>query len=202
MCVHVSNLFPTGVSTYTSKSKWVAQYDCVCGTTLKCVTTDAIENHLKGKQHAEAMAPQAPEFQDCTCDYGCKTSCKTNTKWSAPAVSVAKKLAALSGLHFWTMWWSLSSRIMLLRKRSVSPIDQRPAACDIHVEPSPEDEDMDVAPTLCPGFLSQQFDHTDILFTVSLCSANSLTMDPARSRWSIRKACATPDWGWRRGYWS
>ena len=92
MCVHVSNLFPTGVSTYTSKSKWVAQYDCVCGTTLKCVTTDAIENHLKGKQHAEAMAPQAPEFQDCTCDYGCKTSCKTNTKWSAPVVSVAKKI--------------------------------------------------------------------------------------------------------------
>ena len=55
-----------------SKPNWVAEYNCVCGVTLKSVTPAAIDSHLKGRRHAEAIAAPAPDFQDYTCDCGRK----------------------------------------------------------------------------------------------------------------------------------
>ena len=58
-----------------SKPNWVAEYNCACRVTLKSVTQAAINSHLKGKRHADAIAAiaaPAPDFQDYTCDCGRK----------------------------------------------------------------------------------------------------------------------------------
>ena len=129
-----------------SKPNWVAEYNCVCGVTLKSVTPASIDSHLKGRRHAEAIAAPAPDFQDYTCDCGRKMYHVKQTQIDQHRAGreCREKLASLRGAAVLdSVVESVPRDHAFQEEEPGSPLDQHPAARDSRLEPSPDDEDMD-----------------------------------------------------------